>query len=182
MCKRFRLFLIYGRGPADVNQFHWTLVAFKLAQLFMSLCMPLAFSMNRADKIAMSSLRSFGEMYRMEPMTNSKTNSRVNTAHQHLQSTVEFRQLPSRLPKNSRPISQTDAISVECINTDCHFICFSIANIIAGMEPCYDSNWRCPFWSLFSYCLDYEEIKYIECPLSCGACTLREHGNKALAN
>ncbi|PIO76409.1 astacin [Teladorsagia circumcincta] len=28
-------------------------------------------------------------------------------------------------------------------------------------DPCYDDNWRCPFWALFSYCEDYEEIKYI---------------------
>ncbi|WKY01886.1 hypothetical protein Q1695_015695 [Nippostrongylus brasiliensis] len=49
-------------------------------------------------------------------------------------------------------------------------------------EPCYDNSWRCAFWSLFSYCEDYEEIKYMVCPLSCAACTLRRYGNKAIAS
>ncbi|EYC21899.1 hypothetical protein Y032_0018g3593 [Ancylostoma ceylanicum] len=49
-----------------------------------------------------------------------------------------------------------------------------------NQEPCVDDNWRCPFWSLFTYCEDYEEIKYIVCPYSCAACKPRKYGNKLL--
>ncbi|KAK0423138.1 hypothetical protein QR680_007992 [Steinernema hermaphroditum] len=45
----------------------------------------------------------------------------------------------------------------------------------APPQVCEDNNWRCRFWaiSMLGYCDNYEEIRSVVCPKSCGTCSPR---------
>ncbi|CAJ0942471.1 unnamed protein product, partial [Mesorhabditis belari] len=46
-------------------------------------------------------------------------------------------------------------------------------------NQCRDENWRCPFWMLYDFCSDFEEIRFIVCRQSCGQCTTTFRPSKA---